>query len=98
MTTQTWIGWMRPRIRSMPPLGTGIGRSTSGTGLGHRSSICSATIANSSDRKSTRLNSSHGSNSYAVFCLKKKTLTKLDPKTGEVLEMVGGDNYDRPGG
>src|SRR5207245_10500768 len=27
------------------------------------------------DRKSTRLNSSHGSISYAVFCLKKKTLT-----------------------
>src|SRR6266542_767544 len=25
------------------------------------------------DRKSTRLNSSHGSNSYADFCLKKKT-------------------------
>src|SRR5438128_12429153 len=25
-----------------------------------------------SDRKSTRLNSSHGSISYAVFCLKKK--------------------------
>src|SRR2546422_5397796 len=25
-----------------------------------------------SDRKSTRLNSSHGYNSYAVFCLKKK--------------------------
>src|SRR6266852_6832150 len=24
------------------------------------------------DRKSTRLNSSHGSNSYAVICLKKK--------------------------
>src|SRR2546429_9953077 len=24
------------------------------------------------DRKSTRLNSSHGYNSYAVFCLKKK--------------------------
>src|SRR5207245_3468276 len=27
----------------------------------------------SRDRKSTRLNSSHGSNSYAVFCLKKNT-------------------------
>src|SRR5207245_10762920 len=27
------------------------------------------------DRKSTRLNSSHGSISYAVFCLKKKTNT-----------------------
>src|SRR5206468_12214974 len=26
-----------------------------------------------SDRKSTRLNSSHDQNSYAVFCLKKKT-------------------------
>src|SRR5438128_4440442 len=28
--------------------------------------------ANLEDRKSTRLNSSHGSISYAVFCLKKK--------------------------
>src|SRR2546422_6406740 len=27
------------------------------------------------DRKSTRLNSSHGYISYAVFCLKKKTIT-----------------------
>src|SRR3989337_1246291 len=30
-------------------------------------------VAVSLDRKSTRLNSSHGSISYAVFCLKKKT-------------------------
>src|SRR5437773_6728320 len=29
------------------------------------------------DRKSTRLNSSHITNSYAVFCLKKKSLTLL---------------------
>src|SRR5438128_8461340 len=28
------------------------------------------------DRKSTRLNSSHGSISYAVFCLKKKKIQK----------------------
>src|SRR5689334_24511870 len=28
------------------------------------------------DRKSTRLNSSHSSISYAVFCLKKKTQTR----------------------
>src|SRR5438876_1166854 len=28
------------------------------------------------DRKSTRLNSSHPSISYAVFCLKKKKITK----------------------
>src|SRR2546429_1880927 len=41
------------------------------------------------DRKSTRLNSSHGYISYAVFCLKKKkkkptprpTLHKLEPCT-----------------
>src|SRR5438067_8463418 len=30
------------------------------------------------DRKSTRLNSSHVSISYAVFCLKKKKIKKLD--------------------
>src|SRR5207245_10475646 len=29
------------------------------------------------DRKSTRLNSSHGSISYAVFCLKKKKINKI---------------------
>src|SRR5436309_9642936 len=29
-------------------------------------------LAAGQDRKSTRLNSSHGKNSYAVFCLKKK--------------------------
>src|SRR5207245_8656687 len=31
------------------------------------------TAGGEQDRKSTRLNSSHGSISYAVFCLKKKT-------------------------
>src|SRR5207245_7974298 len=31
------------------------------------------------DRKSTRLNSSHGSISYAVFCLKKKKITTTQP-------------------
>src|SRR5690625_6467955 len=30
------------------------------------------------DRKSTRLNSSHVAISYAVFCLKKKTIIKAD--------------------
>src|SRR2546422_5391267 len=33
------------------------------------------------DRKSTRLNSSHGYISYAVFCLKKKTTQKLNIHT-----------------
>src|SRR2546429_3299749 len=35
-------------------------------------SCCSGARASSADRKSTRLNSSHGYISYAVFCLKKK--------------------------
>src|SRR2546429_1734801 len=35
----------------------------------------------SPDRKSTRLNSSHGYISYAVFCLKKKKNENDDPKT-----------------
>src|SRR5258707_2967747 len=34
--------------------------------------------ANTVDRKSTRLNSSHANISYAVFCLKKKTIIKQD--------------------
>src|SRR5439155_18191439 len=37
-------------------------------GLDHRLPVQLAPI----DRKSTRLNSSHVANSYAVFCLKKK--------------------------
>src|SRR5256884_4081134 len=32
------------------------------------------------DRKSTRLNSSHGYISYAVFCLKKKKITSPVPE------------------
>src|SRR5438067_1912822 len=42
---------------------------------------CASTVAptgvSGQDRKSTRLNSSHVSNSYAVFCLKKKRLTQI---------------------
>src|SRR2546429_1103963 len=38
---------------------------------GRVASACCASIF--TDRKSTRLNSSHGYISYAVFCLKKKT-------------------------
>src|SRR5699024_11545911 len=38
----------------------------------HISAIVSAAAVSERDRKSTRLNSSHVSISYAVFCLKKK--------------------------
>src|SRR5207249_8421208 len=38
--------------------------------------ICAVDTVNKVDRKSTRLNSSHVSSSYAVFCLKKKTIDR----------------------
>src|SRR2546422_2923019 len=50
--------------RADPPAGDGRAGG-SGVGLGPRS-------GEEGDRKSTRLNSSHGYISYAVFCLKKK--------------------------
>src|SRR5687768_18205461 len=39
-----------------------------------------------SDRKSTRLNSSHGYISYAVFCLKKKKKKKMPVHTNSAHE------------
>src|SRR2546429_2789932 len=41
------------------------------------------------DRKSTRLNSSHGYISYAVFCLKKKKITKFYVHKSLVLKIGG---------
>src|SRR5689334_23880152 len=38
--------------------------------------VVGGTAPDASDRKSTRLNSSHSSISYAVFCLKKKNKSK----------------------
>src|SRR6266542_2879649 len=41
------------------------------------------------DRKSTRLNSSHGSISYAVFCLKKKNkVNSLDDSNNQKVQNV----------
>src|SRR2546422_8625367 len=47
---------------------TGPSAATTGTRLRF------STATTNRDRKSTRLNSSHGYISYAVFCLKKKNL------------------------
>src|SRR5207245_11745220 len=41
-----------------------------------------------SDRKSTRLNSSHGSISYAVFCLKKKKNKSPATRTGRTRQNM----------
>src|SRR2546429_6346063 len=46
-----------------------------------------ATSDSKRDRKSTRLNSSHGYISYAVFCLKKKKQHLIHKKRSVTLEI-----------
>src|SRR2546422_1500186 len=46
-------------------------------------------IAYGRDRKSTRLNSSHGYISYAVFCLKKKKKNKTSKHSDRRLQRDG---------
>src|SRR5271163_5193685 len=61
----------RPPRSTLFPYTTLFRSSTGGSGSG--AWRCpSARRASSTDRKSTRLNSSHDQISYAVFCLKKK--------------------------
>src|SRR5947208_11411748 len=61
-------------FRSPAPSRLGRGRR----GLS-RSPWVTKTSTTASDRKSTRLNSSHQIISYAVFCLKKKKMMQLLP-------------------
>src|SRR5438128_2872092 len=65
-------------------------RARAMTAFSNRSAPAASSLSDSDDaagdRKSTRLNSSHGSISYAVFCLKKKkkkkhTVTPLTEET-----------------
>src|SRR2546430_3946472 len=59
-------------------------RATSGSSCRASFSCCVASAGGApqnqieTDRKSTRLNSSHSQNSYAVFCLKKKKKQQHD--------------------
>src|SRR2546430_13414393 len=55
--------------RHAHPEGLGLDRRVRRGAAGHGVAVGAA------DRKSTRLNSSHSQNSYAVFCLKKKKNT-----------------------
>src|SRR5687768_9953540 len=65
--------------------------------------MCSVTVRRSlplTDRKSTRLNSSHGYISYAVFCLKKKMIKTLEnavrdnPRTTFIACHYANTEYD----
>src|SRR6266542_97462 len=61
----------RPRCSRCPPFSDRRGRGSPGAS----SLLRREPRSGGRDRKSTRLNSSHGSISYAVFCLKKKKKT-----------------------
>src|SRR2546422_7969959 len=74
-------------FRSRRP-GDGDGRVGSGISRGRAHDHgCGLETPSAQDRKSTRLNSSHGYISYAVFCLKKKK--KLRSATSSLLPSRG---------
>src|SRR5258708_28588275 len=55
-------------------------------------------VPQSSDRKSTRLNSSHQIISYAVFCLKKKKKKKKSKHTCQIAIYHRRDDHDEARG
>src|SRR2546429_6644553 len=67
------------RARTTSPLASASAAPTWLVGARRRRASSSAT---GRDRKSTRLNSSHGYISYAVFCLKKKNHHPASEHTG----------------
>src|SRR3712207_7488068 len=62
--------------QTRPSPATLLGRSEDDDHAGH-GSMDHTGHTDVEDRKSTRLNSSHANISYAVFCLKKKTVFEL---------------------
>src|SRR2546422_10698368 len=58
-------------------MSNGARRSSAATRSAARSTSSRRGSRRPPDRKSTRLNSSHGYISYAVFCLKKKKIIKI---------------------
>src|SRR2546429_7327086 len=63
-------------FRSFSPSKSSVEYASSTASISHQVSpvACGVYFFVFGDRKSTRLNSSHGYISYAVFCLKKKNL------------------------
>src|SRR5689334_24660673 len=80
----TEVAGEEPSVADEVDIGTAFGAHQAGVAgaaafpvdgpspLSHGASLAPRPGARSVDRKSTRLNSSHSSISYAVFCLKKK--------------------------
>src|SRR2546429_1450273 len=65
-TRPRWLRQNAASTRSKAPSRNGSATASASTGV---------------DRKSTRLNSSHGYISYAVFCLKKKKHNNMEKNT-----------------
>src|SRR5260221_7121481 len=71
------VGLKRPRPGVGKPIGSSLNVvPTRPNSLGEAQWVWQSLQRASTDRKSTRLNSSHTVISYAVFCLKKKKKTK----------------------
>src|SRR2546429_4877449 len=70
---------------------TGTYRLADVIGLSGPTAVVACGLVLPIDRKSTRLNSSHGYISYAVFCLKKKrrglSVAPDPPRTGPLCEL-----------
>src|SRR5689334_24099127 len=71
-TTLFRSGEERPRLPGRPPLRERAGAAQLTDQLPYHRDAVERQDRLRVDRKSTRLNSSHSSISYAVFCLKKK--------------------------
>src|SRR5438105_5992436 len=83
------------------PILSSMFTSVRSNAAGQRSMSCSAVSeAQATDRKSTRLNSSHEWISYAVFCLKKKKKKQecYRRKGGRTITIQGSDNAERTQG
>src|SRR2546429_7067716 len=63
---------IRPEIPRAPQRALPLVPAAALGGIRNRLGLPPSAAAGTRDRKSTRLNSSHGYISYAVFCLKKK--------------------------
>src|SRR5687768_17818756 len=75
----TSLNWFMPAF-----VNRSVGSSPGTTGL-DATIVCPLASKNfRKDRKSTRLNSSHGYISYAVFCLKKKKKKKKKKKNKKI--------------
>src|SRR2546422_8253769 len=71
--SQEWI----PEFLALPPDSQAKAVVTRHAGCARWVDVDDPGILDDIDRKSTRLNSSHGYISYAVFCLKKKKTSSM---------------------